>query len=149
MSMVLFADALCLFIVSVHSTFNNDITMPPLVCKWGHLKGHVVPVVGLSALKIKTGVSGDKSVNTKKKLLPLTLQTSLKEKGILLYWYYTYTKYFAFVCIWMRTPICPNTALLKWFVDSEVAKAVLKKATMLIDKDWVELCPEHLCDAVL
>ena len=44
-----------------------------------------MPVVGLSALKIKTGVSGDKSVNTKKKLLPLTLQTSLKEKGILLY----------------------------------------------------------------
>ena len=43
-----------------------------------------------------------------------------------------------------------HTAILKWFLEPEVVKAMLKKPNELVDEDQVEVyTPEKLPDAVL
>ena len=108
----------------MYTFFVTDISIPPAIKKRGRPKGHELTTIDLPRKRTKT---------TEVKLQPfIKLHTSVKQRGML-----------ATTPVVMIASQTLFTAMLKWFVDSDIASAVLQNPKKLIEEDDVEVHPAN------
>ena len=111
--------------------------MPSIMRKRGRPKGHEVTVIGLPAKRSK----GKQTCSDQKERVVafIKLHSSVKERG----------SYFCHSSVSIIINFYDNyVAMLKWFVDIEVAKNV-QRNKVLVEEEQVEVRPEFISDAVM